>query len=572
MNLQAGILIAQLAVTPAAAAAPLRAVEIKSPAGAGSGEPFLAARGGRLHLTWLQEAPAGVTELRTATLAGDSWSEPATIAAGKTLLANWADFPSLLPLADGALVAHWLERTAPEGEAYDIRVARSRDGGATWSPPLTPHRDGTQAEHGFVSLVEAGAEGTLAVWLDGRAYAQAASLGVGGGKTALRAAVFDGVRFGNETVLDPLVCDCCQTAAATTPRGTFVAYRDRSDAEVRDISYVRYVQGRWTEPRALHHDGWEISACPVNGPAVAARGERLAIVWFTAAKSRAAAGGAAPDGGGARVLVALSPDGGETFAPPVRVDAGNPAGRVDVEWLEDRTAVVVWSERGEGETAEVRARAIDTGGVLEPALTVARTLGSRRSGFPRLAPCQDGIAVAWTDPGEPQRVRLARLTRTAERPGDLAPAPLPPVPLPPLEDRPAPQFKARALDGQQVSLVDLRGKVVLLNFWGTWCPPCREEIPELIRLHGDLHPKGLELVSVNMGDSKSRLTKFVADQKIPYAVLMQERLTDLYRVTSFPTSVVIDGRGRIRYVAEGYSPLAIPEIRRIVEHLLEEGL
>jgi len=144
------------------------------------------------------------------------------------------------------------------------------------------------------------------------------------------------------------------------------------------------------------------------------------------------------------------------------------------------------------------------------------------------------------------------------------------VPLPPLEDRPAPQFKARALDGKQVSLVDLRGKVVLLSFWGIWCPPCREEIPELTRLHHDLHDKGLEIVSVDVGDAKARLTKFVADQKIPYAVLVQESLTDLYRVTSFPTSIVIDGRGRIRYVAEGYSPRAIPEIRRIVEHLLEE--
>jgi thiol-disulfide isomerase/thioredoxin len=573
MKLLARTLIALLAATPVAAAAPLRAIAIESPAAVGSAEPFVAARGGRLHLTWLQEAPEGAMVLRTATLAGGIWSTPATIAAGKSLLANWVDFPSLLPLPDGSLVAHWLDRTTAEGEAYDIRVARSRDGGATWSAPLTPHRDGTQTEHGFVSLVEVGGERALAVWLDGRAYAEAASLGAGGGKTALRAAVLEGDRFGAETVLDPRVCDCCQTSAASTPHGIFVAYRDRSEAEVRDISYVRFVGGRWTEPRTLHADGWEISACPVNGPAVAARGDRLAVAWFTAAKPGAAgAAGSAPTSGG-RVMLALSPDGGESFAAPLRIDAGNPVGRVDVEWLDDGTAVVVWNEHGEGETAQVQARAIGVDGALEPALTVARILGGRGSGFPRLAPYQDGVAVAWTDPGDRPRVRLARLTRDSKALGapPAAPALSKPVPLPPLENRPAPQFKGRALDGKPVDLVNLRGKVVLLNFWGTWCPPCREEIPELMRFHHDLHDKGLEIVSVNVGDSKARLMQFADEQKIPYVILVQDSLTHRYRVTSFPTSVVIDQQGQIRYVAEGYSSRAIPDLRRIVEHLLEGG-
>jgi thiol-disulfide isomerase/thioredoxin len=573
MNLLPGTLIAMLAATPAAAAAPLRVVALESPAPAGSAEPSLAARGPSLHLTWLEEAPEGGSRLRTATLANGRWSTPATIASGKTLLANWADFPSLLPLADDSLVAHWLERTAAEGEAYDIRVARSRDGGKAWSPPATPHRDGTQAEHGFVSLVDAGAGATLVVWLDGREYAQAASLGVGGGKTALRAAILDAGSFGDETVLDPLVCDCCQTSAASTPRGAFVAYRDRSKTEVRDISYVRLVAGRWTEPRALHDDGWEIGACPVNGPAVAARGDRLAVGWFTAAKPRATGVAAQASAGGSRVLLAVSQDGGESFSPAVRVDAGNPAGRVDVEWLDEDTVVAVWNERGEGERAELRARAIDVSGRLEADVTVAPVSAGRGSGFPRLAPYADGVAVAWTDAADRPRVRLATLTRSGTEASvpRAAPAPSEPMPLPPLENRPAPQFKGRALDGKPVALVDLRGKVVLLNFWGIWCPPCREEIPELARLHRDLHEKGLEIVAVNVGDPKARLTTFVAEQKIPYTILVQDNLPHRYRVASFPTSVIIDQHGQVRYVAEGYSSRAIPDMRRIVEHLLEGG-
>jgi peroxiredoxin len=310
----------------------------------------------------------------------------------------------------------------------------------------------------------------------------------------------------------------------------------------------------------------------VNGPAVAARGDRLAVGWFTAGKP-GAADAPSPAGGAGRVLVALSPDGGESFAAPVRVDAGDPAGRVDVEWLDDDTVVVVWNERAKGEQAELQARAIDTAGRGEPAVTIARVPAGRASGFPRLAPYAEGVAVAWTDPAEPPRVRLARLTRSATGAGaplaPPAPAPAKPVALPPLENRPAPQFKGRALDGKPVSLADLRGKVVLLNFWGTWCPPCREEIPELTRLHHELHEKGLEIVSVNVGDPKTRLEKFAAEQKIPYPILVQDSLPHRYRVASFPTSVIIDQQGQIRYVAEGYSPRAIPDLRRVVEHLLE---
>ena len=190
-----------------------------------------------------------------------------------------------------------------------------------------------------------------------------------------------------------------------------------------------------------------------------------------------------------------------------------------------------------------------------------------------MAPYGDGIAVAWTEPGDSPRVRLARLTRSLTDQGTrpAAPAPSKPAALPPLENRPAPQFQGRALDGELVSLVGLHGKVVLLNFWGTWCPPCREEIPELTRLHHELHGKGLEIISVNVGEPKSRLTKYAAEQKIPYRILVQDSLPHRYRVTSFPTSVIIDQQGQIRYVAEGYSPRAIPDMRRIVEHLLEGG-
>jgi thiol-disulfide isomerase/thioredoxin len=142
--------------------------------------------------------------------------------------------------------------------------------------------------------------------------------------------------------------------------------------------------------------------------------------------------------------------------------------------------------------------------------------------------------------------------------------------LPPLEDRPAPDFAGRDLEGKLLKLSELRGKVVLLNFWGTWCPPCREELPELVALHHDLHGRGFEIVSIDVGDEKERVPGFVAEHHLPYRVLTEERVADLYRVTAFPTNLVIDPRGHIRFVAEGYSEEAIPDIRRVVEHLLED--
>ena len=141
------------------------------------------------------------------------------------------------------------------------------------------------------------------VWLDGRAAAMSLV------HTTLDA---EG-RLGPETALDARVCDCCQTDAAVADGATVVVYRDRSDTEVRDMSVVRFAGGRWSEPRPVAHDGWEIDGCPVNGPAIAAAGRRVAVAWFTAANDKS------------QVKVAFSSDSGETFGAPIAVDDGRPS-------------------------------------------------------------------------------------------------------------------------------------------------------------------------------------------------------------------------------------------------------
>lgn len=381
---------------------PLVVREIASPAGPGSGEPNLAVGpDGRVLLSWIEPAGEGRHTLRFAGLdPNGSWSAPRTIAEGSGWFVNWADFPALTALPDGTLFAHWLAKSGPSTYAYDVRVASSRNGGQTWSRPVVPHRDGTQTEHGFVSMLPWSAAEIGIVWLDGRKTAGAAHAGHGeaGAEMALVHTTMAGDgTLGAETVLDGRVCDCCQTDAAHAGNAVVVVYRDRSDKEVRDMSVVRFADGQWSPPRTLAADGWEINGCPVNGPAIAADGPQVAVAWFTAAGDKP------------KVKVAFSSDGGVAFGSPLVVDDGRPLGRVDVVMLDGGAALVSWLEQGEKGAAMLRIRRIASGGALSPAATVAHSTGARSSGFPRLARSGATVILAWRDASDPPKVRTGML-------------------------------------------------------------------------------------------------------------------------------------------------------------------
>ena len=377
---------------------------IASPAPLWSAEPNLAVSPeGTVYLSWLELQPDSSYALKLARRDGASWAAPTVITRASDLFVNWADFPSVVALGDGWLAAHWLQRSGDGPYAYDVRVAQSPDGGASWSAGLVPHRDSTETEHGFASLW-AEEDGSLSLaWLDGRKYARPAGDSGAGEMTLMHTSMQRDMRIAPEVPLDTRICDCCQTSVATTTDGPVIAYRDRSPEEVRDIYIVRRVGRVWTEPAPVHADDWKIDACPVNGPAIDARERRVAVAWFTGA------------GDTARVRVAFSNDGGATFGMPVRVDDGNPAGRVDVLMLEDGAALVAWVENV-GDRAEVRARRVpqgaELGGAREPAVTIATGAQSRSSGFPRMVATDDALYFAWTVPGasrdEPSGIRMAR--------------------------------------------------------------------------------------------------------------------------------------------------------------------
>ncbi|MFM9012946.1 MAG: exo-alpha-sialidase, partial [Gemmatimonadota bacterium] len=134
------------------------------------------------------------------------------------------------------------------------------------------------------------------------------------------------------------------------------------------------------------------------GPAVSAVGDTVAAIWFSAPNDSA------------RVQLLFSTDGGATFGSPIRIDDGRPTGRVDVELLVGDRALVSWVERVEGQGAEVRARLVHRAGTIEPAVVVSPSSGTRSSGFPKMTRTADGAIIAWTIPGTPSTIRLARLT------------------------------------------------------------------------------------------------------------------------------------------------------------------
>ena len=309
----------------------------------------------------------------------DAAAGKVTVASGDDWFVNSADVPSVIRLDDGALAAHWLQNAEGGEEAYDLRLAFSKDGGKTWTAPVSPHHDGTKTEHGFASLFQAPGAGLGLVWLDGRAVVKEND------NMSLRAAVFDheGAQL-SELLLDDRVCDCCPTAAAITSDGPIVAFRDRSAGEIRDIAISRLVAGRWTAPKTVHEDGWQIAACPVNGPALSARGRRVAVAWMTGKDDQG------------RAFAAFSDDAGAPFGSPIRLDDGSSLGRVDIELIDDGSAFATWVEFA-GQRAQFRIRWIDSHGGRGTAQTIAGLGSERTSGYPRMARRGREVLLAWTE-------------------------------------------------------------------------------------------------------------------------------------------------------------------------------
>jgi hypothetical protein len=358
---------------------------IAVPAGPGAREPTLfAAQDGRLIMSWTEETVDGYAVM-VSFRKNHNWSSPSTVIASPDLFVNWADFPSVASFADGTLVAHWLQRSGHSAYSYEVNLAFSRDDGDSWGPPIVPHLDGTSSQHGFVTLVALDNE-VIAVWLDGRAEdGDLLEAGAVSGAMQLRSAVLSSDGIASPDVsLDFMTCSCCQTAATLAGDALLVAYRDRTKDEIRDISIVRMINGAWSGPSSVHDDNWELSGCPVNGPSIAARDDRVVVAWFTGSGDVPA------------VNIAFSSDAGLSFGDAVQIDHGQPVGRVDTLMLEDGSVLISWVEWVGSDEAILVCRANAEGCISSQ--QVATNSAGNSVNFPQMAATPDGIYLAWTQP------------------------------------------------------------------------------------------------------------------------------------------------------------------------------
>lgn len=139
------------------------------------------------------------------------------------------------------------------------------------------------------------------------------------------------------------------------------------------------------------------------------------------------------------------------------------------------------------------------------------------------------------------------------------------------DPRPVPAVVLRDLNGRTVRLTDFKGQVILLNFWATWCPPCRAEIPELIKWQQEYGPKGLQIIGVTYPPTNRRkVRKFLRASKITYPVLLGDKKTRALFDSgeTLPFSVVIDREGKVRESIEGI--LLTDEFDEKIKPLLEQ--
>lgn len=366
----------------------------------------------QLFMAWVEGSAQAEQSLRLSRWRDGQWSNIRTIEQGRNWLLNAVDPPGLHILADDQMLAHWIERME-QGHGTLVRMWGLIENNSAPRPAYL-HDDRRAVEHGLVSSVQSNDAGWL-FWLGGKpqsaeppnsANTREANGNEFTARTALFARSFDSVSgLGSQVVLDQSVCECCGTDAARTDEGLILVYRDRSAEDVRDISYIRRKDGHWLPQRKVHEDNWRLTGCPMNAPAVAARGNHVAVVWYTRAKDQP------------QLLLARSSNAGEEFVPPMRLDFGAPIGQADVTWL-DKQIFIVWREMRDNR-ARLAYAIVSGGGEKLTSGFFDHAPLHRRLGTPVLATLRNEIFVVWTRAGyQPKLAGLRILLNSEVPPGE----------------------------------------------------------------------------------------------------------------------------------------------------------
>jgi cytochrome c biogenesis protein CcmG/thiol:disulfide interchange protein DsbE len=136
----------------------------------------------------------------------------------------------------------------------------------------------------------------------------------------------------------------------------------------------------------------------------------------------------------------------------------------------------------------------------------------------------------------------------------------------------APDLTLETLDGESVRLAQLRGQVVLINFWATWCPPCRDEMPAIQEAYDEHREEGLVVLAVNLMESDAQVSDFAGEMELTFPILMDRRgsVAERYRVQSLPTTYFVDRSGVIQDIAIG-GPISRSLVEEKLTGLLVQG-
>jgi peroxiredoxin len=145
--------------------------------------------------------------------------------------------------------------------------------------------------------------------------------------------------------------------------------------------------------------------------------------------------------------------------------------------------------------------------------------------------------------------------------------------LTPLEGRPqAPEFELENTNGEPVRLSDFRGKPLIVNFWATWCPPCRAEMPSMQRAWGQVQAEGIGLIAINVGEDAETIAQFTSEYPVAFPLPMDtdSKVVQAWPVKGLPTTFVVDPEGRLAYQAEGEREWDDPALLNLVRALKSE--
>ena len=138
--------------------------------------------------------------------------------------------------------------------------------------------------------------------------------------------------------------------------------------------------------------------------------------------------------------------------------------------------------------------------------------------------------------------------------------------------QPAPEFELPVLDqSRTLSLADLKGKVVYLDFWASWCAPCALSLPELEKLRARFKNEGFEVIAVNLDRSLADARRFLSDKDINYPILVdrQQLTPERYGVAGMPTAFLLDRKGQLRQTHTGFKKGDTDKLARMIQELLE---